>query len=287
MHGQDGEVVERVGIERAPDLLAQRVSGRLCPTLAQQLQGVSVRLLGVAGGPDGGAGAEPDLLARRRILGREAMGHGDLLAGELQVLDDDVLVIPSRPAAGDDREAVVEQRLGAPGNRLLADRAQPVGAGHLGDVPGADRGRAPVDVVGVIAAGGIRAQIGVMQERDAVGRQDPAQLGQVSAHDRRLGMHQRVEAEHEVDRVVGGHGEGGPVVDEGADVRLAGEPLPAVRDRRLGDVDDHQLVAQVLEEVRPAPVAGSDLEDSGGRHEALDAGEQGRPPLLRDPAPGI
>jgi hypothetical protein len=59
------------------------------------------------------------------------------------------------------------------------------------------------------------------------------------------------------------------------------------RDRALGEVDDDDLAAQLLEEVRPAAVARRDLEDPLGGDVALQPREQRRPSLVRHTAPGV
>src|SRR4051812_33194247 len=117
-----------------------------------------------------------------------------------------------------------------------------------------------------------------MYEGNAVRLQYAGELAGVGLQNVRLGMHERVEAEREVDGRVSDHRERFAVADVVRDVRRVREALPAGVDAVLCDIDEDELVAEPPEVLAPSALAGSQLEDALTRQERVDAWQQRAPP---------
>jgi len=93
-----------------------------------------------------------------------------------------------------------------------------------------------VDVVWIVGSLLVGADVRVVDERHTVGGEHQCELLQIAGDDVTLGVHQRVEAEDQVDRSVRSDRQRRAVVDVEGDMHVAGEALAAVSDRGLGDV---------------------------------------------------
>jgi hypothetical protein len=129
-------------------------------------------------------------------------------------------------------------------------------------------------------------EIGVMDEADPVRRQLLGELAQVAAEHWRLGMDERIVAEDEIDAARRHRLQREAVVHVVGDVvRLGEAPLTGL-DALRREVDDDQLVAQLLQIVRPAPEPGRDLEDARRGQKAQQARQQDGVPDVLAAAPG-
>jgi len=124
-----------------------------------------------------------------------------------------------------------------------------------------------------------------MQEGMAARLQFASEFAQVGRDDVGLDVHQRVEAEREVDAAVGDHRQRLAVIREASHVRVRGEALLATLDAGGGDVDGDELIAKSLEELSPAAETGRDFEDRGCGDELANAREDGSRPLEFGTAP--
>src|SRR6266705_6156872 len=98
-----------------------------------------------------------------------------------------------------------------------------------------------------------------MNEAFAAGFQFLPYLAQIRLHDLPLHMHERIEAEDKIDRIVGQHRQGATVVDITADMRIGGE-APATRlDAFYGGINNAELSAVIFQIMRPASETGRDF----------------------------
>src|SRR5579884_2241802 len=81
-------------------------------------------------------------------------------------------------------------------------------------------------------------------------------------------------------------GERHSIVDVVPDVLLGSEPRATLLDAVLSQVDEDQIVAKILQILRPPTMARSDLEDRRRGHKSVYAWKDGSPPLRFSSSPG-
>jgi len=132
----------------------------------------------------------------------------------------------------------------------------------------------------------VTRRVGVMNETGSVLGELARQLPNIRFQNVRLRMHQRIEAEHEIDRLIFHHVQRFAVVDKIADVIRGREAPPAMIDAPGAEIDDGEPLAEILQKARPTSVARRDFQNGFARDKGVDARQQGAPPLGFRPAPG-
>src|SRR5262245_24491816 len=125
----------------------------------------------------------------------------------------------------------------------------------------------------------------MMEETDAVTGKQAPDLREVGLHAVDLDVHQRIEAEDDVE-VPRQHGERRAVVHVVADVRIGGEASSTRLNAPRAEINEAQVITDVLQILRPSAMARPDLEDARGRQPRVETERQRAEPLRLRVSPG-
>ena len=98
-------------------------------------------------------------------------------------------------------------------------------------------------------------------------------------------MHKRIKAENEIHRRVGNHGQGAAVVHVAADIRNTRKTLLARFDTFTRLINGPELVAVVLQVMRPPPESRRDFQDRAGWQALTNTRKDCARPLRSGTAP--
>ena len=111
----------------------------------------------------------------------------------------------------------------------------------------------------------VLAKIGMMNETFAADFQLGSKLVQVRFDHIPIRMHKGIETKNEIDRSVGDHRQGAAIIQDAANIRVAGETLLTCFDALARLINGPQLVAVVFQIMRPPPEPGRDFQNGACR----------------------
>ncbi len=135
------------------------------------------------------------------------------------------------------------------------------------------------------STGNISPEIRVMDEPQAADRELARQFLQIGSNDARFDVDQGIEAEDEIDAVVGNHRQRHAVVEMEARVRARAKAMSAMGNTALDDINGVKTLAMLQEEFRPPAMARRYLQHRSRGKRAANARVDGGNPLLLDRPP--
>ena len=130
------------------------------------------------------------------------------------------------------------------------------------------------------------AKVRMMNETLAADFQLGPKLAQVRFHYLPVRMHKGIETENEIHRRLGNHRQGAAVIQVAADMLNTRKPLPTRVDTFARLINSPQLVAVILQVMRPPPEPWSDFQNRVRRQVLANPWKDCSGPLRSGTAPG-
>jgi len=131
------------------------------------------------------------------------------------------------------------------------------------------------------------AKVRMMNETFAADFQLGSKLAQVRFHHVPVRMHKGIETENEIQRRVRNHRQGAAVIQVAVDMRNTRKPLPTRVDTFARLINSPQLVAVILQVMRPPPKPGTDFQNRVRRQALANPRKNCAGPLRRRAAPRL
>ena len=131
------------------------------------------------------------------------------------------------------------------------------------------------------------AKVRMMNETFAADFQLRSELAQVFFDYVPVRVHKGIETENEIDRRIGNHGQGTAVIQDAVDVRMTGETLLTRLDTVVRFINRPQLVAIILQVMRPPPKPRRNFQNRARRQTLANPRKNCAGPLRGRAAPRL